>query len=42
VAKDGVAAGKTQNCLIRSSGQGQDRTVDLPLFRWIFTVADCR
>ena len=24
---------RRQNCLVRSSGQGQDRTVDLPLFR---------
>ena len=27
------AANRRQNYLIRSSGQGQDRTVDLPLFR---------
>ena len=26
------AANRRQNYLIRSSGQGQDRTVDLPLF----------
>jgi hypothetical protein len=36
-------AGVSQaSCLLRTGGQGQGRTADLPLFRCILTVAGCR
>ena len=33
ISEDCVSAGSRQDCLLRTGGQGQGRTADLPLFR---------